>query len=193
MRYQLDVSDDLNYMISSDMNTTGIASLFKSFELNQLSSGTLTEQGLRPDLYSEFKNNSGSPDSIMAEFNWLEQSLTLSNDIEVPLFNQSQDILSFMFQLSQLPLNDIPLPMYITNGKKLKRYELAVGVEEEIDTRLGKLRALPVNKLGSPEEARLTIWLGLDYRLLPVKIRHIDRNGQVTAEMLISEIRLEDQ
>ena len=193
VRYRLDIGDDGSYTITAGMKTTGILSLFKSFELNQLSSGTLTEQGLRPNLFSETRNSSTGREATSAQFNWAEQMLTFSSDHATPLPDQTQDILSFMFQLSQLPLEEVTLPIYISNGKKLGSYELLVGVEEEVETSLGKLRALPINKMNNPEDEGLTIWLGLEYRLLPVKIRQIDRNGEVTAELLISDIRLADE
>ena len=192
-RYRLDIDDDKSYTLKAGLNTTGIISLFTTFEMNQLSSGTLTAQGLRPDEFSETRNTASGRETLSALFNWSDKLLIVSGGREIPLPDQAQDILSFVFQLSQLPLENGVLPMHISNGKKLENYELAVGGEEELETRLGKLRAVPVHKVHGPNEDSLIVWLGLEYRLLPIKIRQIDRNGEISAEMVISDIRVADE
>jgi len=189
-RYRFEIDDDLNYTITAEMNTSGIVSFFKTFVLTQQSVGKLNIHGLQPDLYRETRNNSGLPDAIWAEFDWPQRVITFSNGEETLLSDQSQDMLSFMFQLSQLPLDDVVVPLSISNGKKLGSYELLVGVEEEILTGMGSLRAIPINKLGNPDEGGLTIWLGLEYHLLPIKIIQLDRRGEIVAEMVISNINL---
>ncbi|MDO8811816.1 MAG: DUF3108 domain-containing protein [Gallionella sp.] len=193
VRHSLEIGADRSYMLKVGMSTTGLASIFKSFELNQQSSGMVTAQGLRPGNFSETKNTSKGKDTLEAKFAWEEKSLFFSNGSNTRLPEQAQDIISFMYQLSQLPLDKGTLPLYISNGKKLERYELAVGEEELIQTSIGRLRALPLRKIHAQGEEGLDIWLGMEYRLLPVKIRQIDRNGQIAGEMVISEIRVADE
>lgn len=192
-RHRLEIGDDKSYTLKVGMNITGIASIFKTFESNQQSSGTLTTQGLQPNEFSEIKNTSKGKETLEAKFDWQEKALAFSNGSNTPLPEQTQDILSFMYQLSQLPLDKGVVLLYISNGKKLERYELAIGEEENIQTRLGRLRTLPLRKVHAPGEEGLVIWLGMEYRLLPVKIRHIDRNGQIAGEMVVSDIRVADE
>lgn len=192
-RHHLEVSDDKSYTLKVDTNTTGLASIFKTFELKQQSSGTLTTQGVRPDQFSETKNTAKGKEELEARFAWEEKSLSFSNGNKTPLPEQAQDIISFLYQLSQLPLDRGVIPLYISNGKKLERYKLAVGEEEMIQTSLGWLRALPLHKIHAQGEEGLDIWLGLEYRLLPVKIRQIGRDGQIAGEMVVSEMRVADE
>lgn len=192
-RHRLNIGDDKSYTLRVGMNTTGLASIFKTFESNQQSGGTLTAQGLRPDEYSEIKNTSKGKETLAAKFAWEEKVLSFSNGNSTPLLEQAQDTISFLYQLSQLDLDNGAISMYISNGKKLERYELAVGKEEMIQTRLGRLRALPLHKVHAQGEEGLDIWLALEYRLLPVKLRMFDRNGQISGEMVISEIRVSDE
>ena len=192
-RHRLDIGDDKNYTLKVGMNTTGLASMFKTFELNQQSSGTVSPLGLHPNDFSEAKNTAKGKEALEAKFDWEAKTLSFSNGNKTPLPEQTQDIISFLYQLSQLPLDQGTIPMYISNGKKLERYELAVGEEQEIQTRLGKLRALPLRKIHAPGEEGLEIWLGVEYRLLPVKIRQIDRAGEIAGEMVISDIRVADE
>lgn len=193
MRHSLEIGDDKSYTLRVGMNTTGIASIFKSYESDQQSSGTLTAQGLRPVKYSETKTTSKGKESLEAKFSWEEKVLSFSNGHSMPLPEQAQDIVSFLYQLSQLALDRSTIPVYISNGKKLERYELAVGEEEMIQTGIGRLRALPLRKSRLQGEEGLDVWLGLEYRLLPVKIRMLDRMGEIAGEMVVSEIRVADE
>lgn len=193
MRHHLEIGDDKSYTLRVGMNTTGLASIFKSYESNQQSSGSLTAQGLRPAKYSETRNSSKGKEAFEANFVWEKKSLSFSNGDSMPLPEQAQDIVSFLYQLSQLPLDKGTLPIYISNGKKLERYELAVGEEEMIQTGIGRLRALPLRKIRLQGEEGLDVWLGMEYRLLPVKIRMLDRMGQIAGEMVVSEIRVTDE
>jgi hypothetical protein len=192
-RHRLEIGNDNSYTLQVGMNTTGLASLFKTFEMKQQSSGTANALGLRPDEYSENRITAKGQQALTAKFDWANRQLAFSNGNNLALPDGAQDILSFLYQLSQLPLDQATLPLYISNGRKLEHYELAVGAEEEIMTRMGKLRVLPLRRVHAPGEEGQEIWLGLEYRLLPVKIRQIDRNGEIAGEMVISEIRVSDE
>jgi len=191
--HSLEIGDDKNYILRVGMNTTGLASIFKAFESEHQSSGILTAQGLRPNKFSETKNTSKGKESLEAKFSWEEKVLSFSSGNSMPLPEQAQDVVSFLYQLSQLSLDNGAISMYISNGKKLERYEFTVGEEEMIQTHLGRLRALPLHKVHAQGEEGLDIWLGLEYRLLPVKLRMFDRKGQIAGEMVISEIRVADE
>jgi hypothetical protein len=192
-RHRLDIGDDRSYTLRVGMSTTGLASLFKTYESEQQSSGALTAHGLRPVKFSETKNTSRGRETSEANFSWEAKALSFSSGKSMQLPEQTQDIVSFLYQLSQLPLDKGTIPMHISNGRKLERYELAVGEEEMIQTGVGWLRALPLRKIRRQGEEGLDIWLGLEYRLLPVKIRMLDRSGQIAGEMVISEILVADE
>ncbi|TAN82300.1 MAG: DUF3108 domain-containing protein [Gallionella sp.] len=192
-RHRLEVNDDSSYTLSVDMHTTGLAGIFKPFESNQQSSGVVARQGLRPGKYSETKKTAKGKETVEAEFAWERQTLVFSSGNATPLPDQTQDSISFLYQFPQLPLGESVISIYISNGKKLERYEFTVGEGEEIQTRLGKLRTLPLRKIHARGEEGLDIWLGTEYRMLPVKIRQIDRTGQTAGEMVISEIRVADE
>jgi hypothetical protein len=193
VRHRLDVNDDKSYTLQVGMNTTGVARIFKTFELSQQSTGMITAGGIRPDRFIENKLTSKGKQILTADFDWQNRQLNFSNGNSSPLPDQAQDILSFLYQFSQMPLDQARLPMRVSNGKKLESYELEVGAEEEIQTRFGRLRVLPLRKVNAPGEEGLEIWLGLEYRLLPVQIRSIDKNGKIAGQMVISDIRVSDE
>lgn len=190
--HRLDVEQG-QYILQTVTQTTGLASIVKSYLLTQTSRGQIDAQGLQPLSYSEEKKVSGNKLGLSAEFDWPGRKLHFSHGGETSLPEHAQDIVSFLYQLSQQPLDKGVVPMYISNGKKLEYYELEVGEEEIIQSDLGKLRALPLRKIHGPGEEGLDIWLGLEYRLLPIKVRQIDRSGKTAGEVVISEIRVSDE
>lgn len=192
-RHSLEISDDHHYTLQSGLNTTGIASIFKTFELNQQSRGTVSAEGLRPEEFTENKLTSKGKQALSVQFDWQARQLSFSSGTQTALPEQAQDILSFLYQFSQLPLDQARLPMHVSNGKKLENYQLEVGEEEDIQTRLGKLRTLVLRKIHAPGEEGLEISLGLEYRLLPVRIRQIDRDGEIAGQLVISEIRVSEE
>lgn len=179
-----------HYLLQTVTQTTGMASLFKAYQLTQASRGLADAHGLHPRQYAEEKRVSGSNQNLVADFDREAGRLRFSHGGETALPVEAQDILSILYQLSQLPLDQRVLPVYISNGKKLERYELEVGAEEIVESRLGKLRALPLRKIHGAGEEGLDIWLGLEYRLLPIKVRQIERNGKIAGEMVVSDIRV---
>lgn len=191
--HRLDIEEG-QYTLKAVTQTTGLASIFKSYMLIQTSEGQANAQGLLPHKFAEENKQSKGSQSLSAEFDWEARKLRFSHGGETALPEQAQDILSFLYQLSQLPMsNQEVVPIRISNGKKLEYYELEIGAEEELSTSLGKLRALPLRKLHAKGEEGLEIWLGLEYRLLPIKVRQIDRAGQIAGEMVISDIRVSDE
>ena len=191
--HELNISDDQHYTLQTSINTIGLVSIFKTFEMNQHSSGSIDARGLHPDEFSEGKVNDKGKQALTAKFDWQNKKLAFSSGDSVALPEQTQDMLSFLYQLSQSTLTQPVLTMNISNGKKLEKYKLEVGQEDYILTRNGKMRTLPLRKIHAPGEEGLEVWLALEYRLLPVKIRQIDRNGEIAGEMVISDIRVSDE
>lgn len=191
--HRLDIEEG-RYTLKAVTQTTGVVSFFKTYVLTQSSEGRADAQGLLPGKFSEEKKLSKGNQSLSAEFDWEAHQLNFSHGGKAVLPEQAQDILSFLYQLSQLPMsNREVVPLRISNGKKLEYYELEIGAEEELNTKLGKLRVLPLRKVHAKGEEGLDIWLGLEYRLLPVKVRQTDRAGQIAGEMVISDIRVSDE
>lgn len=191
--HRLDIADG-RYTLKAVTQTTGVVSFFKTYVLTQTSEGLVGTEGLQPRTYAEEKRLSSGAQSLSAEFDWDAHALRFSHGGQTALPEQAQDMLSFLYQLSQMSMtNRETMPLRISNGKKLESYELEIGAMEEITTPLGKLRTLPLRKLHAQGEEGLDIWLGLEYRLLPVKVRQIDRNGQIAGEMVISDIRVSDE
>jgi Protein of unknown function (DUF3108) len=194
MRHNLEILEDGHYMLRAELETVGVARLFKSYNLTQTSRGTVTSNGdLKPEQFSEERIDENGKQDVASRFVWDRHEADLANGTHEPLPDHAQDILSFMYQLSQESFDRELVPLTISNGKKLESYHLEVGRVEDVITPMGKLRALHLRKMHDRGEEGLEIWLGLAYRMLPVKFEQIDRSGKIAGELKIKEIRLSDK
>lgn len=178
------------YILRALTQTVGLAKLFKNYQLTQTSRGKSGKQGLQPEIFEEEKINDSDKQNIKATFDWQSQKLIFSKGGETALPTGAQDMLSIFYQLSQIPLNKETIQLAVSNGKKLEKYEFGIGPEEEITTQLGKLRTLHLRKLRAKGESGIEIWLGLEYRLLPVKYMLIEPSDDVAGEIVVTDIRI---
>ena len=183
------------YILASRSETTGIVDLVRSQHRTFLSRGSVTRNGLRPDLFVMSRNRGRGTEEAKATFDWSEESVTLgaAGERQVSLPARTQDLLSFMYQLSVDPPPHGRFRQPLTNGSRLETHEVEVLAEETIETPLGALRALPVRQVRKPGSESLDLWLATEYRYLPVRIRFFNREGEPQGEQIVTEIRVSDE
>jgi hypothetical protein len=184
------------YRLASDAETAGLVDLFQPQRMHYLSQGRLTKDGLRPESFLMSRTRRGRTEAAQARFDWQGGSLAYGLAREpksAPLPAGAQDFLSFMFQQAVLPPAPGRYRVPITTGTRFQEYDIEVSAEESIETPIGTLRALPVRQLPRPGSESVQIWLAAEYRYLPVRIRHYDREGEYTGEQVVNEIRISDE
>lgn len=188
--------DAQGYRLASRSETTGIVDLLRSQHRTYFSRGTVTRAGLRPDSFMMSRNRGKRTEEARAHFNWTGATVTLgpaAGQRQETLPARSQDLLSFMYQLSIDPPPPGRLHQVVTNGSRIETYELDVQNEEMIETPLGPMRALPIRQVRRPNEESLALWLAVEYRYVPVRLRFFDRSGEPQGEQIVTEIRLSDE
>ncbi|MEW5944502.1 MAG: DUF3108 domain-containing protein [Pseudomonadota bacterium] len=183
---------DNRYTLTNVMEATGPFSLFFSGKHVQISQGEVTADGLRPASYW-VQRGQATESTDTARFDWKGMTLafgTGGNIRTVRLPDNTQDLMSFLYQLAFAPPQGSDTALFITNGRKLDRYAYRPLGEETLETPMGPLKTLHIGKLQNPGEEGTEIWLATEYHYLPVKIRHIDKNGD-SAEQAATEIRLQ--
>jgi hypothetical protein len=189
--HTLDINDG-RYVLTAKTTTVGLAKLFKSYELNQYSNGSYDKYGLQPELFTEERIDRIGTQRNAVEFDHVEQRARFSNGVEAALPPETQDILSVMYQFP--PLRGVEITsVSVSNGRKIEQYAFEIATDLEIDTPLGKLLTVRLRKMHGPNEEGLEIWLAREYRLFPVKIRFIEKNGEITGEAVISDIRVSEE
>lgn len=171
--------DGATYALQSVTETTGLVALFRSVRIVQSSEGALTAEGLVPQVFKVERN--GKP-AEQARFDWNGRKIVLQprkGDVrEVPLSAGAQDILSQIYQIG-LAGAAARLELMIATGKNYGRYAYEAVADEMIATRFGELRTWHMKTPALPGEQAMELWLASDYRNLPVRIRFIDRKGEV--------------
>ncbi len=161
------------YRLYSVVETTGLVRLFRSLRIEMESLGRFSEDGLQPEVFGVMRDGRKAREKAL--FDWETMKLRVSDRPEVALNPGAQDLLSFYYQLGflNIPAGD-PGSMHVATGKKYGLYRLENLGDEEIEIPLGVLRT---RHLRAPGENFTELWLAYDYRLLPVKIRHVDHKG----------------
>ena len=191
IRHQLDIRKD-TYTLRAFKQTSGISSLDNGVQLTQISQGKFSEQGLRPDSFKEEKITNVQKQSSTAIFDWATQKLRFSKGVNIAVPADAQDMLSFMYQLSQISMRREIIHLSLSDSVQLENYRIEIGRAEDIITPMGSMRALHLSKMHAENEPYFEIWLGLEYRLLPVKFRQVNGSGEVTEEYVITDIRAGD-
>jgi Protein of unknown function (DUF3108) len=182
------------YTLDSKSNPVGLARLAPIGAHAYHSSGQVTERGLTPQRYTSREVRRGVSNEAAAQFDWDKNQLLYGRAAEqknAALPAGSQDFVSFMFQLSLAPPPRGRIQMPITNGRNFETYELDVLDEETLETPMGALRVLPVKRAAGPSADGITVYLATEFRHLPVRILHFNRDGSPGGEIIATSIRIE--
>ena len=184
--------DNGHYELSAVNKTIGLTKLFVNFQLTQHSSGIYSKYGLQPQQYFEERKESSGMQRNTVEFDRTAQLAHFSNGRVMALPPDTLDFLSNMYQFP--PLQGAKMAsVSVSDGKKIESYDFEITPDEKIDTPIGKLLTVRLHKMHGPNEEGLDIWLAMEYRLFPVKMRFFERNGSVAAEAVISDIRVSEE
>ncbi len=172
--------DGKSYSVSSELKTVGLAAILYKLNIRRQSHGLITNDGLRPLHFEEERTRKPRR---AADFDWDAKTIKLTDGDKVetlPLpentFDQTSFAYAFAFKSS---ISDLPL-VYLTDGRKLSDYKYQVLGKEKLKTPIGELETLHVRKVRDADDKRgFEVWLSVENHNLPVRIRYIEKNGQV--------------
>jgi len=170
--------DGKHYRLQSVSETTGIAALFKPARVVQTSRGEITAEGLQP---TEFRHERAGGGVDSATFDWSRRVVAYLGR-EDALTEGSQDMLSMYYQAVLVAskfgaAGASAVEMSIATGRKLERYRFDFLGEEAVTLSSGERRALHFSSRSGSD--RIDVWIAADVRGLPLKIRFIDRHGEI--------------
>ena len=178
----------VTYTLTSKTQPKGVAKLFLD-EIIRESKGAITSSGVVPSEFHETGNEKRG--DLSAEFDWKNKRLTLrrnesEEDVDLPKSTLDQAILPYSFSFSSIKKENSVI--YLTDGKKLKKYTYEYVGDETIETTLGKLECFHFRKRREEANSRgFEFWLSKSHHNLPVKIRFIGK-GERTFESTITAI-----
>jgi hypothetical protein len=179
--------DGNHYQLKWLTEGSGFAALIFP-DLLQVSEGFLTKTGLQPSSYLyQFGNKTEK--TRTANFDWFNKKVSMQTSKGTKtedLPEGAQDLLSFMYQFMHVaPLQTMQIP--IATGKHLRIYDYSFEGEENINSSLGEIKTMRIMHSGIDSDEKTELWLAIDYQYVPVKIRKIEKNGDVV-EMVATRI-----
>ena len=180
---QWEFAEDGTYHLISVMETSGLAAFFKPTRIEHESQGRMVAGGLQPEHFMIRKN--GRETNEKADFDWSTAEVRLARDSSVQSVSRgTQDLLSLNYQLAFLGKLEEGARLGVVTGKKYDRYAVDSLGEEEIEVPAGRFRTL---HLRVQTETTMDLWIALEQRGLPVKMRFTDKKGD-SFEQLATEI-----
>lgn len=171
--------DGERYALQTVTETTGLVALFRELRIVQSSEGTIGAEGLVPQSFAVERKGR------LAEgvrFDWESGKATLMRGgqprREVAIAPGAQDVLSQIYQIGLAGVA-ARLEMMIATGKNYGRYAYEAIGDETLATPFGALRTWHVRTPAVPGEQAMEVWLAQDHGNLPVRIRFVDRAGEV--------------
>lgn len=174
---------DGGYRHSTWTRPAGLARVFTSAEWFEEGRLRVKDDAVQPLSYLKYREGGRKPRRHSAVFDWAKQLIRFHDGRELALPAGTQDEGSILFAFMLRP----PAPkseqsLHVTNGKKLVSYRYLATGTETLATPLGALRTLVLKRL--PQEGAagedLTLWLALDRRNIPVKMRLREDDREAT-------------
>jgi hypothetical protein len=181
-----------HYTLKADAHTTGLIDVFKTYHIEQTSTGTATQQILKPETFTEIITQNNVKETNRGDFDWANHKIHFSNGIEAPLPARALDILSTLYQFPPMRKDDEVMTINIATGKDIETFRFQVDFEKSLKTAMGILETVHFRRLHNANEEGLEIWFAQAFRLLPVKVRHLDSDEKIDGEAIITEIRVSD-
>ncbi len=180
-----------HYRLHSEGRAKGLVSWFYRGSLVQDSVGTVSAAGLAPSSYRE-RRGDRPPRSATIDAAHGEVVFGSGQRREAP--SGLQDRLSATVQLALMrqsrpaqfePGATIRLPML--GNSSVEPVDWVVIGEESVDTDTGAVRALRLNRAGAGDDPAVDVWLALDHRIVPVRMRITERTGRALDQVLASQ------
>ena len=171
-----------SYSVSSVSAPGGVFALVPRLWFRLTSEGTLTADGLRPKRF-EGRRTRGDVLEAAADFDWTAHELTLAHDgrsekLELPA--GTQDRLSVMYEfMHRLPraAKANRLDVHVTNGRRIDHYSYTVKRDVDLDTPLGRIRTVRLERVREGDENSHEVWLAQDRGYVPVRLVITERDG----------------
>ncbi len=180
---------DGSYRITAVTETSGLVGFFRPLRFEIESRGRWTVAGLLPERVVTHQR--GRATGQQAEFDWETGQLRIDGRPAQALRPGTQDLLSFPYQLGLLPDLGTGRSLPIVTGRKYADFRVEVVGDEDLEIPAGTFRC---RHLRVPGVATTELWLAYQHALLPVKIQHLDRKGDLYVQVATAiEISQEPQ
>ena len=170
-------------LIKLNDNTYRFVSSAKSMLLKvvETSEFELNELKLVPTRYEYIRKGVGRNRKELSEFDW-SSLLLVHRDTSSVLKTGTLDKLSYQYQLGLDVAHAITqgkvrkvLEYTVADGEKRRRYQFKISSEELVDTPMGELRTIRVDRVRQDSDRQTSFWLALDHEFLLVRLKQVEK------------------
>lgn len=152
--------------------------------LNETSWLSLVNGDIRPHQYRYARKGMGKSKKIKQNFDWDTQQATGSDrgtPISLTLIQGIQDKSSYQLALQRdIAEGKTSMSYQVLDGDDLDTYDFRVLGEESVETVVGSVDAIKVERVRDPTQSkRVTIlWFAKDWDFLLVRLQQVERDGK---------------
>jgi hypothetical protein len=186
----LSSASDGTFIYASSTQATGIIAWFIKDRIDEYSKWTFDGTQIRPLEYSYNRHGGDKTRQVKLNFDWQRHIVTNTIDgdpwrMEIP--PDAQDKLVYQLAIMADLLNGKKnLEYKIADGGKLKDYAFAIEGEEVLNTALGKVKTVRIQRIGDRRDT--TVWCAPQFSYLPVRLEQQDTDGSELT-MQITSVR----
>lgn len=194
----LELQGDRWNMRSEASGTRGLARLLRAKD-SEYTEGSLFDGRFRPLEYSHQTRIAGSDKSWSASFDWQAGRVNISkgkkgkDQLSLDMGAGALDALSLKLEMARrLQDNDSDMMFLLVDDEKIKEQAFHVLPPVYLDTSLGCLRTVPVERV-RPDSTRYTrVWHAADVEFIAVRLEHGKTDGE-RIEMRIADLVVSQQ
>lgn len=173
------------YLLESTSQATGFVALILKGQIEESSTGVFTDQGPRPMIYT-YDRPGSKPKSIETHFDWKKHELTgtlkdktgkrnWKTELNSPVIDMLLYQLAIMHDLAE---GKKSLKYLVADKERIKTYIFSVVGEEDLDTPVGTLRTVKLNRIHEKKNKSTTLWCAIKLHYLPVRLEKV-KNGRL--------------
>jgi len=183
-RWQLAPANNGRYVYIAHSEAVGIAKLLRDERIEERSEWRFSRAGaVTPLLYSYARSGGKRERTVQVRFDW--QSNRVHNTLNGQSWSAAiapgtLDKLVYVLELMRNLAQGAREATYeVADGGKVKTYRLKVVGEERVDTALGPLDTLVVERHRDDDDESTVVWCAPALRFLPVRVEHREDAGTV--------------
>ncbi|MDQ3564169.1 MAG: DUF3108 domain-containing protein [Pseudomonadota bacterium] len=171
------------YVFRSESRSSGILTLFLNDHVIEKSTWSLSGEDIHPLRY--IYRQSGSKNSVQTvRFDWRAKTIDNREDNKTWRLRLTPNLFDkLVYQIAimrDLAAGKRSFAYQIVDGGEIKDYRFAYLGEEVVDTPLGKIRAVRLERRKEKNNSKrsTTFWCAIRWRYLPVRVETISKNGR---------------
>jgi len=175
----LTTAKDGTYIYASTTRATGIIAWFVKDHIDEYSKWTFDGTRLRPQEYVYNRHGGSKTRNVNLKFDWQRRIVTNTIDgdpwrMDIPPDAQDKLVyqLAIMYDLLNGKKN---LEYKIADGGKLKDYKFEIEGEETLNTAIGKIKTVRIQRIGDKRDT--TVWCAPQFFYLPMRLEQQDTDG----------------